>query len=127
MASMTVLIVPIYIIFIACGLFVNAYFQAKTRKYIFDNLTLDNNITFESTLDPIKFGWLLVTNLLLIVITMGLATPWTKVRKAKMLVENTYIGGDVDLSDYVTQQHATQSALGDQLGDAFDVGIDVAI
>jgi len=120
-------IAPLYVVFIVCGIFVNAYFQAKTREYIFDHLTLDNNIIFKSTLDPIKFGWLLVTNLLLLVFTMGLATPWTKVRKAKMLVENTWVGGDVDFSHYMSEQHAAQSALGDQLGDAFDVGIDVAI
>jgi len=60
------------------------------------------------------------------VITIGLAFPWAKVRMARLMLENTLVDTSVGFDEYITQKQNEESSLGDQIGDAFDVDVGVA-
>jgi uncharacterized membrane protein YjgN (DUF898 family) len=67
----------------------------------------------------------MMSNFLLVVMTLGLATPWAKVRRAQLILNHTLVDVESGFDGFISQQQDRQSALGEQIGDAFDV--DVAI
>ena len=116
-----------YLGFIVISMFVFSYTHARQRQYIFENTKLDSKITFSSTLDAMPLAWVSISNFLAIIFSLGLALPWAKVRAARLVLENSSVDTDAGFDQYVTQQQARQSALGEQLGDAFDVDLGIGI
>jgi uncharacterized membrane protein YjgN (DUF898 family) len=116
-----------YISMIFVGFFLMAYMQTRQRTYILENTLLDDKIAFISSLKARSLAWIMGSNFLLIILTLGLATPWAKVRVARLMLENTYVDVGDGFDQYVTQKQKEQSSLGEQIGDAFDVDIGVGI
>jgi uncharacterized membrane protein YjgN (DUF898 family) len=117
----------IYIGFIFASIALLAYSYARQRAYIYENTQLDNKIAFKSTLKARKFAWVAVTNLLLVIVTLGLGMPWAKVRMARLMLENTHVDTSVGIQSYITQKQEEQSSLGEQIGDAFDVDVGMGL
>lgn len=125
--SVIVAVMVGYLVMIAAFFFVMAYMQTRQRTYVYENTLLDERIAFASTLRARSLAWVMVSNLFLIFCTAGLATPWAKVRVARLMLDNTFIDVEGGLDEYITQQQKEQSSLGEQIGDAFDVDVGVAI
>lgn len=117
----------IYIGLLLISVLVFSYSFARQRSYIYANSKLDNKISFASTLKARSIAWVSFTNLLAVIFSLGLAIPWAKVRVARLLLENTLVDTSVGFEEYVTQQQAEQSSLGEQIGDAFDVDMGISI
>ena len=117
----------IYIGLLLISVLVFSYSFARQRSYIYANSKLDNKISFASTLKARSMAWVSFTNLLAVIFSLGLAIPWAKVRVARLLLENTLVDTSVGFEEYVTQQQAEQSSLGEQIGDAFDVDMGISI
>nr|WP_255528917.1 DUF898 family protein [Glaciecola sp. MH2013] len=118
---------PVYIVFIGIGLLIAAYLTARVRNYIYEQTVLDGNIRFKSSLSARGLAMLMFTNLLIVIFTLGLGTPWVKVRLARYYANNTLVAADVDLSEFVSIKQQEQSSLGEQIGDAFDVDIGITL
>ena len=128
LADTLIIIIPIfYIISIIASVAVFAYTFTRKRAYIFNNSKLDNKIALKSTLRARSLIYILITNFLLLIFTLGLATPWIKVRMARLILEHTEVDTSLGLDNYVTQQEKEQSSLGEQIGDAFDIDIGIGI
>ncbi|MGH1438575.1 MAG: YjgN family protein [Cellvibrionaceae bacterium] len=121
------LVALLYLGFLFGGFLLAAYSQTRQRNYIVNNTMLDNKIALASTLKARTLAWIMVTNILLIIVTLGFGMPWAKVRMTKYIVSNTQVDTEVGIDSYVTQQQQYQSSLGDQIGDAFDVDVGLAI
>ena len=106
-------------------LVIMAYVVSRERAYIYKNTLLDNKVAFKSTLGAREFAFVMFTNFLLVVFTIGLATPWAKVRVARLMLANTLVDTSVGFDEYITQQQSSVSAIGEQIGEAFDIDIDV--
>ncbi|MBE0440766.1 MAG: YjgN family protein [Psychrobacter sp.] len=118
----------IYFGFIATFLFATAYSFSRQRQYIFENTTLDKAISFRSTVAAKRYFYILVTNMLMVLFTAGLALPWAKVRVARYIASNSWIeASDIDINSYLTQKEQEQSAIGEEIGDVLDIDIDIAI
>lgn len=123
------LLVPLlYLGFIAASLFVRAYFYSRNRRYIYANTQLDNKIDFKSTVGAKSYFWVIFSNFLITIFTLGFGRPWAKVREAKYLAQNTWIEAtDTDIDSYLTQKQAEQSAIGEEIGDVFDVDVGIGL
>lgn len=117
----------LYLGFIVISLVVFSYSYSKQRKYIFENTKLDSKIAFSSSLETKPLAWVSISNFLAVIFSLGLALPWAKVRAARLILENSQVDSDLGFDEYVTQQQDQQSALGEQLGDAFDVDLGIGI
>ncbi len=106
---------------------VSSYFKARYRKHLFANTKLDEKISFASTLKARSLLWISVSNFLLRVFTFGLGSAWAKTRMTKLYVENTQVDVSYGLDEYLNKQQKSVSALGDQIGDAFEVDFDIGI
>lgn len=104
-----------------------AYVQSGIRKHVFANTKLDNLVGFSSSVTTGKLFLLLITNFLLLIVTLGFGYPWIKVRLARYFANNSHVYTNGELNHYVTQQQEKQSALGEELGDVFDVDMDLGL
>lgn len=121
------IIAAIYLGFIFLTFLIAGYSYTRQHNYIVNNTVLDDKIALASTLKARSFALLMITNLLLVLVTLGLGLPWAKVRMARFIVENTQVDTEAGFEGYVTQQQEYQSSLGDQIGDAFDIDAGLAI
>lgn len=110
---------------ILSALVIAAFWMAQLRAYVYSKTVLDGNVTFRSTLKAAPLTWVMVSNFIAILLTAGLAYPWTKVRLARLMAENTYVDIPDGIDKFVTQKQEETSALGEQIGDAFDLDIDI--
>lgn len=120
-------ILSAYLGFIFVGILLFSYAMSRQRAYIYANSTLDGRIGLASTVGARGLAWVSITNLLLVLVTLGLALPWAKVRMARYLLEHTEVDTSADFSHYVSEKLTEQSSLGEQIGDAFDVDVGIGI
>jgi len=115
-----------YIALIVVGILIGAYLISRMRNYILSNTVLAERVELNSSVPARGLWWLMTTNLLLILITVGLAYPWTKVRSARFYAKHTSVTAE-SLDGFISEQVDHQSSLGDEIGDAFDVDIGLGI
>ena len=108
-----------YILFI---LAFAGYMQARISNLIWNNTTLDK-LSFNSTLRARDFIWLYFSNIIAIMLTFGLATPWAQIRMARYRASKLQIVGDVDFDQFVGDKKAEVNATGEELADFFDVDL----
>ncbi len=117
----------IYLLFILFGIWLRAYVGVKIRNYLFDSTNLDKNLQLHSAMKVTGLFGVYLGNIILLIVTLGLAYPWTAVRIARYKINNTFALIEGNLSKYVTKQQEYQSAIGDELGDALDFDMDIAL
>ena len=122
-----VLIVILIIFLVMIGIWFKSFIVSRIRNYSLSKLRLESAISFRSTIKVNRLFWIQFTNVLLLVVTIGLAYPWTLVRLTRYKLETLYAHLHGDLDEYVTQMQGRQSALGEEVGEAFDLDLDLGI
>lgn len=98
------------------------YLQARIGNLIWNNTTLDK-LSFKSSLRARDFAWLYFTNIVAIMLTFGLATPWAQIRMARYRASKLQIVGDVDFDQFVGDKKAEVKATGEEIAEMFDVDL----
>jgi uncharacterized membrane protein YjgN (DUF898 family) len=98
------------------------YLQARIGNLIWNNTTLDK-LSFKSTLRARDFALLYFTNIVAIMLTFGLATPWAQIRMARYRASKLQIVGDVDFDQFVGDKKAEVKATGEEIAEMFDVDL----
>lgn len=127
MAAIMPIVGLAYLGMILASMFIMAYSMTRQRTYVYNNTTLDDEISFASTLKAKQFAWVMITNFLAVIATLGLAMPWAKVRVARVMLENTQVHAAAGFDQYMTQKQNESSSLGEQIGDAFDVDVGLGL
>lgn len=96
-----------------------AYFKARIGNLIWNNTTLED-LSFKSSLRVRDFWWIYMTNMIAIILTFGLATPWAQVRTARYRASKLQIVGDVDFDQFVGDKKDAVRATGEEIADFFD-------
>ncbi len=126
-AAMIFMVIPIYLAFIFVGLWAKAYLETHIREYVFHRTQLDQVLRLKSNLAMGKLFMIYATNTLAVIFTMGLAYPWAIIRLTRYKIESIDAIVTGNLSNYVNQQQEKQSALGDEVGNAFDLDLDLGM
>ncbi|CAA6813124.1 MAG: DUF898 domain-containing protein, partial [uncultured Sulfurovum sp.] len=121
------MIAMLYLFMIVAVILIMAFSITRQRTYVYENTMLDEKISFASTLRARDFAWVMLSNMLLVIVTLGFAMPWAKVRMARLMLENTFVDTSIGFDEYITQKQDEESSLGEQIGDAFDVDVGVAL
>jgi len=119
MAILTVL--PLLAFYAAIGIYV----QTRQRNYVWNSTTLGDN-SFESTLSVRSMVFILLTNAVAIAVSLGLLIPWAQIRLARYRAEHMTVHLADDWREYIAAKDSQGSSLGEEIGDAFDVAVDVA-
>lgn len=99
---------------------ISAYTTVATLNEVWNKTRIQDN-HFLSELRVLRYGWILLSNAFFILITLGLYTPWAKVRMMRYRVENLSIQAADDLNNFIDQRRDEMSALGEEMGDALDL------
>lgn len=100
-------------------------YSVLCRNLMIKTLTLGEVISFDSTIDPVKFVWISLSNLALTLVSVGLLSPWAQVRMHRYLSESTLIKLDGDIEKFVDENKTVPSSFGEAIAD-FE-GVEVAI
>ncbi|MGF1909034.1 DUF898 domain-containing protein [Vibrio kasasachensis] len=127
----TLIIVLAYSTMIVLMITVTAYTTTCIRNYIFSQLETKHEgmqgeeYRFSSTLTVRSYLWLVISNFLLQVVTLGIARPWVMVRTTRYLANNTMVIGNMSLLVASDQASDVKSAVSDEVAQAFDLGIGI--
>ena len=107
-------VVPAYLL-------IYAFFQAKRFNLVYGNSMLAEHYGFRADLRTGGLAWLYLSNMVIIVLTLGLGIAWAKVRTARYHVQNLDFIASEDLNRFAAWQQEKISALGDEMGEVFDL------
>ena len=98
------------------------YFVTNMNNLVFNNLSLSSH-DFKAKYEMKGFGWLMVSNFLLTLLTLGLYIPWAKVRLARYAADHIAMDVTQDLDKFAAVSQPDESAFGEEFGDVFDMEV----
>ncbi len=118
--------VDIAVIYLAIGLafyvFPPAYLKARQGNYVANNSQVAGFLP-HSDMQVLELFWIYATNILAIIFTLGLAVPWAMIRSTRYRLEHTRLEVRGDMDKIVAGADDGGTAIGDELGEAFDIEV----
>ena len=99
-----------------------AYLQSRLTNYTLSNTAIGNN-RLSCELSASDLTWIYLTNLLAIVISVGLLMPWATVRIARYQIERTSLTIPESLDDFIGDSVSARSATAEEFADLFDFDV----
>ncbi len=107
---------------IVIAILIGPVFHALITNLIWNNTRLGEH-RIECNMSPFKLIWITVSNFVLVLLTLGLFTPWAVVRLAKFQLESVRLLPAGDLQEFVAAEPETLGAVGEEAATAFDFDI----
>jgi uncharacterized membrane protein YjgN (DUF898 family) len=111
-----------YIVFI---LIITAYRTATYTNIFYNSTDIDGKHHFGANFKTMHLIGIYLKYSILMALTLGFAWPWFKVALAKYTADHITLALEGGLDDVADDAEMQGSAIGDELGDAFDVGAGV--
>lgn len=110
------------LIILAAYLYIFVFIAVRSANLKYNNSELRaGDFTFYSDWDDASYFKLFFVNSLLTLLTLGFYYPWAKVRTANYKAEHLELEAHTDLNGFLAGQAEQVSALGEEMGDVFDV------
>lgn len=122
-AGLIAVFIIVYLAFLFLGSLILQVVQVLVFNLIVNNTVLDGRHRLTAHLSPIPMAWIVLTNLLLLLVTLGFYYPWARVRLAKYQFEHMGIDATTSLDEFTSEAIATQGAIGEEIAGFFDLGI----
>jgi uncharacterized membrane protein YjgN (DUF898 family) len=113
------LIVGFYLVML---LLVYPYITSRLQNLIWNNTTLGPH-HFESVLSARGLFWVMASNIVLVILTLGLFKPFADIRLLRYKLEHLTLLPGADLEDFLAGQQVTATATGEEVAEMFDVDI----
>lgn len=97
-----------------------AYLHARTTNVTWNALTV-GPLHFKSTLGARKLAGIYLVNVVAVICTLGLATPWAAVRTMRYRAQNLTVIAAGGLASFVAAEAGNLSATGEEVGEMFDI------
>lgn len=97
-----------------------AVFQSFIYNHLMETLSIDDVVSFEADMKPIAFAVLMLTNILLLIVTLGLAIPVVKIRTARYIASVTQVTIKPGIDKLVNTIEGSDSAFGEEAAGLFD-------
>lgn len=124
--TMSMSMVAAMVVLYAGIIVLSIYLRTRWLNMMWNNTSLGEH-RFESRLEVRQILWLLLSNGLAILVTLGLALPWAMVRTARYRMSCLTLVAAGSLDDFIAVSAAEQSAAGAELADALDFDLDIAL
>ena len=98
-------------------------YRAIARNVVFGHLTLAKVHSFESRLSGTRLAWILLSNTLLIVLTLGLLQPWAAVRRWRYEKETLTLIPGGPLDEFIGQVQASDEVISSEYADLQDMDL----
>lgn len=110
------------VLMILLYLYAIVYFNVAITNITYNNSLLADH-GFICNYDIRSYTTLFLTNSIATVITLGLFIPWAKVRNARYLAEHLEFVAASELDGFTAKEGEKVSAIGQEIGDVFDMDI----
>lgn len=110
---------PLYLLLFAVA---GAYFSARIANLVWNGTRLGEH-RFESQLRVLPLMWIMITNMLLVLITLGLYMPWAAVRLARYRADKLVLHPAGSLETFLAGAESEVGAVGEETLDMFDFDI----
>ncbi len=97
-----------------------AVFQSFIYNHLMETLSIDDVVSFKADMKPIAFSVLMLTNILLLIVTLGLALPVVKIRTARYIASVTQVTIKPGIDQLVNTIEGSDSAFGEEAAGLFD-------
>jgi uncharacterized membrane protein YjgN (DUF898 family) len=104
---------------------VMSYYKAHIRNHVYNNTKIEDVANFESTVKFIPLMALNAGNYLMLILTLGLAIPWVKVRNARFYAGATNVNVLAGINHVLAESGNQDSAVADEVIGAFDIDISI--
>lgn len=114
--------VAVYALMILATLFIVPYFISRIQNLVWNHTELGAH-RFSSDLRVSGLAWVMVSNLILIVLTLGLFKPFADIRMMRYRIEHLALlpGGDID--EFIASAQPQAGAAGTETAELFDIDI----
>jgi uncharacterized membrane protein YjgN (DUF898 family) len=116
--ALTAGLVIFYATLIVVYLLPFALWHVRTTNHAVSALRIES-ARFSMSMKVLEYWFILLTNAVAAVLTLGLALPWAKVRLIRYRLSCLHIQGE--LGGFAGDRQVAKSATGDQIGEAFDI------
>lgn len=99
--------IPFFVFFAIGGIF----YRVGVRNVVLNATVFDGRHRLMSDMGRLRYFWIILSNFLVSMITLGLMRPWAAVREQRYVVEHTGILVDGEFSDVVASIEASGSAI----------------
>jgi len=124
-AAQLAMLAPMLLFYL--GLFaVMTYLRTRQVNLLWNNTTLAG-VRFVSTLRVRDVAWLYFSNLVAILCTLGLATPWAMIRLARYRAAHLRLESRTGLAAFGAAPGSERGATGAEMVDALDMGLDIGL
>jgi uncharacterized membrane protein YjgN (DUF898 family) len=120
-ASFIFMFFPAYALLLLGVALVQQFIYGNIMNYCWSKTAIPGKIRFKSTLNIRDLMILRFTNLLAIIFTVGLLTPWARVRHAKYVLNHLTLLSKGSLEDFTADEGQKIGPLGDAATDFLDV------
>ncbi|WP_254813900.1 DUF898 family protein [Salinivibrio sp. ES.052] len=125
--SFPLLIIGAYLFLAMTVMIINAFIRTRIRNYLFGQVEVGDSPVYQLASRMTVGGllYLIMTNLALLIVTIGIATPWVKVRTAAYLANVTFVIGDLSQLQAEGEAVTQNNAVADEVANAFDLGVGI--
>ncbi len=108
------------VVYIIGFMLVTAYFRSRMLNTSIGGMQVGPHRVY-SRLAIWPMFFILLTNFLAMIVTLGLFFPWAKVRSMRYQLANTGVIANGDLNQFVAEANQGVSAIGEEVSDIFDI------
>jgi uncharacterized membrane protein YjgN (DUF898 family) len=122
-AMTSALISALPVIYVALGSLVLGYTRSRVTNLVFNATSLEGGWRFTSTLKARRLCLLYATNLVAIVVSLGMLMPWAAIRVARYRASCLALEGEGALDHFLADATRHVAATGEEVGEMFDVDL----
>lgn len=100
-----------------------AYLKSRRYSVLLNNTIINGQHRLQGTTTFGGMLALMLTNSLVLILSLGFALPWTQIRSARYLLQNSALTAAGSLDDFVAAQQNESTALAEEVADIFDLDI----
>jgi len=111
-----------YLLLILTSLLIVPYFVSRIQNLVWNKTALGEH-RFSSTLSVFGMAWIMFSNFILVVLTLGLFKPFADIRLARYRIENVALLPAGNLDDFIASEEQQTNAAGLETAEIFDIDI----
>lgn len=97
--------------------------HAASLKCFLGHLWIGDQANIECRIHPVRYAWIIASNSLLALVTVGMLYPWGEVRRLRYLAGLTSVTGVESFETVTGPRGGSASATGEEIANAFDIEV----
>jgi len=116
------IVIAVYAVLIIAGLLVVPYFISRIQNLVWNHTSLGEN-RFSSSLSAGGLAWIIFSNFILIVLTLGLFKPFADIRLTRYRLVHMAMLPAGNIDEYIASEQQKIGAAGTETAEVFDIDI----